>query len=89
MTQLIYLGQPVEIAGTNYVISALGPKESPLGLKRQEFFGDELHDLERSVPLIPLFTRMVESGNDDNVPNYEDLQAAVKEAIALGKKIRG
>lgn len=83
MKNLTYLGEPVAIKGTDYVISAVSSGKEPYGLREKGFIGDELYDLERSQPLIPLFTRMVTSGIEDNVPDYEDLEESTK--IALGK----
>lgn len=88
MTNLIYLGEPVTIKGTDYVISAVSPGGEPYGLLKKAFIGDELYDLERSQPLIPVFTRRMESGDETNVPDYEDLEKATKIALAKADIIK-
>jgi hypothetical protein len=87
MNNLFYLRKPTPITGSDFVISALAKDGSPHGLRRREFRGDEIHDISNSIPLIPLFTRMAENGDDP--PDFRDLRGAQQEAAKKGEVIYG
>ena len=87
MSNLFYLYEPTPIKGSNYVISALSKDGSPYGIKSSGFFGDEGHDVTNSVSLMPLFTRMEESGGSP--PDFRDFMDAHQEAARKGEAIYG
>lgn len=87
MNHLFYLHEPTPIAGSDFVISALSKDGSPYGVNNAGFTGSEKYDLPGSVSLLPLFTRMAESGGSP--PSFDDFMEAQQEAAKKGEDIYG